>query len=359
LRIPPHLSYKEQIAPAFHNRNVVVTGGLGFIGSNVAIRLASQGARVTVIDSAVPGCGANRHNLAAADVEVIVEDIAKAPSFAGKLRNADVIFNIAGEISHIHSMQQPWRDAALNAEAHLRFLGELGRVAPGIRVVYASTRQIFGMPCYLPVDEQHPVRPVDFNGIHKYAAAAYHLLYSEMGKVDAVVLNLTNVYGPRMALNIPCQGFLSNFLRRAVFGQTIEIFGDGCQLRDPVYIDDVVSAFLAAGVTQSPGSRYYNVGGPAALPLSRIAEIISSLAGAPAPVLTPFPADRKRIDIGSYASDSSLIGAALGWRPTIEFERGAAASIEFFRAEMEHYLCPKDIAPACPLEDMHAPPAAV
>jgi nucleoside-diphosphate-sugar epimerase len=252
-------------------------------------------------------------------------------------------------------MQQPWRDAALNAEAHLRFLDEVSRVAPGIRVVYASTRQIFGVPRYLPVDEHHPVWPVDFNGIHKYAAAEYHLLYSEMDKVDAVVLNLTNVYGPRMALNIPCQGFLSNFLRRALLGQTIEIFGDGSQLRDPVYIDDVVSAFLLAGSTPAPGSRYYNVGGPAALPLSRIAEIIGSLADAPAPVLTPFPADRKRIDIGSYASDSARIDSALGWRPRVEFEHGAAAAIDFFRTEMEHYLCPQDIAPVCPLEDLHTP----
>jgi UDP-glucose 4-epimerase len=342
--------YKEQIASAFQNRNVIVTGGLGFIGSNLAVRLAHAGARVTVVDSAVAGCGANRHNLEGVDVQVIEEDIANAPAFADTLRNAEIIFNIAGEISHIHSMQQPWRDAALNAEAHLRFLDECGRVAPGIRVVYASTRQIFGIPQYLPVDENHPIRPIDFNGIHKYAAAAYHLLYSEMGRVDAVVLNLTNVYGPRMALNIPCQGFLSNFLRRALLGQTIEIFGDGRQLRDPVYVDDVVDAFLLAGSARSPEPRVFNVGGPAALPLARIAEIVSSGAGAPVPVLTPFPPDRKRIDIGSYSSDSTRIAAALDWRPAVGFDCGVAATLGFFRAQMRHYLRPEDVSPACPLE---------
>ena len=350
------MSYKEHISSGFNNRNVVVTGGLGFIGSNLAVRLARTGARVTVIDSSVAGCGANRHNLAPADgdIRIIDEDIANAPSFADVLRTADVIFNIAGEISHIHSMQMPWRDAALNAEAHLRFLGECGRVAPGIRVVYASTRQIFGVPQYLPVDETHPVRPVDFNGIHKYAAAAYHLLYSAMGRVDAVVLNLTNVYGPRIALNIPCQGFFGNFLRRALLGQTIEIFGDGRQLRDPVYVDDVTSAFLLAGAAKSIEQRSLNVGGPAALPLAQIAEVISSGAGAPAPVLTPFPPDRKRIDIGSYASDSSRIAAALGWRPAVGFESGIATTLEFFRAEMRHYLRAEDSKPTCPLEDVHA-----
>jgi UDP-glucose 4-epimerase len=348
--------YKGQIAPRFHFRNAVVTGGLGFIGSNLAVRLASAGVRVTVIDSAVLGCGANRHNLApaAADIRVIVQDIANASTFADTLRQADVIFNIAGEISHIHSMQMPWRDAALNAEAHLRFLDECGRVAPGIRVVYASTRQIFGIPRYLPVDEAHPVHPVDFNGIHKYAAAAYHLLYSEMGRIDAVALNLTNVYGPRMALNIPCQGFLSNFLRRALLRQTIEIFGDGSQLRDPVYVDDVVDAFLMAGAAKPLGQRSLNVGGPAALPLGRIAEMISSGAGAPAPVLTPFPPERKRIDIGSYCSDNSRIAATLGWRPAVSFESGLAATLDFFRAGMRHYLRPEDTTPTCPLESVHA-----
>jgi UDP-glucose 4-epimerase len=360
LRHPPAVRYKEQIAITdpiahfFRNRHVVVTGGLGFIGSNLAIRLARAGAQVTVIDSAVTGCGVNRHNLASFEIPVVETDIANAPTFADILRHSEVIFNIAGEISHIHSMQMPWRDAALNADAHLRFLDELSRVAPGIRVVYASTRQIFGIPQYLPVDEHHPIRPVDFNGIHKYAAAAYHLLYSTMGRIDAVILNLTNVYGPRMALNIPCQGFLSNFLRRALLGQTIEIFGDGRQLRDPVFVDDVTGAFLLAGATPAPEPRAFNVGGPAALPLAEIAQAISSAACAPLPRFIPFPPDRKRIDIGSYASDSSRITAALGWRPVVSFEHGLGATLEFYRSEMRHYLRPEDTTPVCPLEDVHA-----
>jgi UDP-glucose 4-epimerase len=326
------------------------------------VRLARAGARVTVIDSAVVGCGANLHNLsdAAHDIRVIAADIADAAAFAGMLRSAEVIFNVAGEISHIHSMQQPWRDAALNAMAHLKFLDECARQAAGVRVVYASTRQIFGVPQYLPADEKHPVRPVDFNGIHKYAAAEYHLLYHAMGRIDAVVLNLTNVYGPRMALNIPCQGFLSNFLRRALLGQTIEIFGDGRQLRDPVYIDDVTGAFLLAGSAHAPRERMLNVGGPEALPLARIAEIISTAAAAPVPVLRPFPEDRKRIDIGSYASDSTRIGETLGWKPAIPFRDGVPAALEFFRAELPHYLRAEDAQPVCPLEEAHAPqPVAV
>jgi UDP-glucose 4-epimerase len=362
IRYKRHIDTSDSLASGFQNRNVVVTGGLGFIGSNLALRLARAGAHVTVIDSAVAGCGANPYNLAPAsrDIRVISGDIAHADRFAGALLSAEVIFNLAGEISHIHSMQQPWRDAALNAMAHLRFLDECARRAPGIRVVYAGTRQIFGAPKYLPVDESHPVRPVDFNGIHKYAAAEYHLLYSAMGRVDAVVLNLTNVYGPRLALNIPCQGFLASFFRRALFGQTIEIFGDGRQLRDPVFIDDVTGAFLLAGAARAPESRFLNVGGAQPLPLARIAEIVAASASAPAPVLRPFPEDRKRIDIGSYATNSNRIAQVLGWKPATPFADGVRATLEFFRAEFPHYLRPEDVRPTCPLESAHAPqPVAV
>jgi UDP-glucose 4-epimerase len=331
---------------------VVVTGGLGFIGSNLAVNLVQQGAHVTVIDSQVPGCGSNPHNVAivCADLHVIREDIANAESLGDKLRSAEVIFNLAGEISHIHSMQHPWRDADLNAAAQLKFVDACARHAPGVRMVYASTRQIYGVPQYLPVDEQHPVRPVDFNGIHKYAAHQYHLLYSAMGKVDAAVLCLTNVYGPRMALNIPCQGFLSHFLRRSLFGQPIEIFGDGRQLRDPVYVDDVVNAFLLAGALPRLSERVWNVGGPEPLPLSEIAEMMSTAAGAPHPVFRPFPAEMKRIDIGSFASSWSRLNEATGWRPSVLFADGIQRSLDFYRREFPRYLAPKDVHPVCPLE---------
>lgn len=328
-----------------------MTGGLGFIGSNLAVRLAQAGAHVTVVDSSVPGCGANPRNLcaAAASVRVIEADIGDSAALAGEVRGCSVVFNLAGEISHIHSMLYPARDAALNATAQLLFLEECARQEPGVRVVYASTRQIYGVPQYLPVDESHPVRPVDFNGIHKYAATAYHLMLTAVGRIDAIALCLTNVYGPRMALNAPCQGFLGNFVRRGLLGQTIEIFGDGLQLRDPVYVDDVVDAFLMAGVVRDPQSRQWNVGGPEALPLSRIAEMMSSAADAPRPVLRPFPEDRKKIDIGSYVTDSRKIASEIGWHPSIAMEEGVRRTLEYFRRERSHYLRPGIQQPDCAL----------
>ena len=320
-------------------RRALVTGGLGFIGSNLSLRLAAAGCHVTVVDSSVPGCGANPYNLHSAPaIRVLPADIGSPEDLAAEIRAADVIFNLAGEVSHIHSMRCPARDAELNAGAHLRFVEGCARFAPGVRIVYASTRQIYGAPRYLPVDEAHPIQPVDFNGVHKYAATSYHLMYQAMGQLDARVLCLTNVYGPRMALHIPGQGFLGNFLRRVLSGQPLEVFGDGRQLRDPVYVDDVVDAFLAAAAAENPPVRLWNVGGIEALSLASIARAIGNTAGAPPPTFRPFPAEQKSIDIGSYTTDSSRIRHDLGWHPRVTFHRGVALSLEFFRRELQQYL---------------------
>ena len=341
-----------KLTAPYLDQKVLVTGGLGFIGSSLTVRLAQAGAHVTVIDSSVPGCGANPYNLDPVSTAVrVVGAGIDDPMVAGEIRGCAVIFNLAGEISHIHSMRHPERDAGLNAFAQLRFLEMCRRTAPGIRVVYAGTRQIYGIPRYLPVNEHHPVSPVDFNGVHKYVAAQYHRMWTDMGRIDARVLRLSNVYGPRMALQIPCQGFLGNFLQRALLGQTIEIFGNGRQLRDPLFADDAVDAFLLAGAADNPRSRVWNVGGPDALPLARIARIVSAEAGIQDPILRPFPEEQKAIDIGSYATDSSLIGRELGWRPRIGFTEGIRKSIEYYRNTLAHYL-PADGKPACPLDGM-------
>lgn len=326
---------------SYEPRRVLVTGGLGFIGSNLAIRLVELGARVTVIDSSRPGCGANPRNLqpVAERLTIIPRDIGEASELRSILRECDVVFNLAGEVSHLHSMMAPERDLEINAVAHLRFLEVLRRERPGVRVVYASTRQVYGVPRCLPVTEEHSVAPVDFNGVHKYAAEMYHLMLTRMGLLDAVVLRLTNVYGPRMALRIPCQGVLSTFFRRALLGQALEVYDGGEQLRDPVHVDDVVEAFLLAGLVASPRSRIYNVGGPEPLPLRQVAEIIAVLAGVPV-LPRPFPADRKQIDIGSYVADSTRIRAELGWEPRVRLREGVARTLAWYREHLPDYLDP-------------------
>jgi len=336
-----HRSYKD--------RSVLVTGGLGFIGSNLVIALAQAGAQVKVVDSSVAGCGANPFNLdpVCGGVEIYAFDIGDA-EVERPLREADIIFNLAGEVSHIHSMLFPERDLRINTLAQLRFLEACRRVAPGRRIVYASTRQVYGAPQYLPVDEEHPIAPVDYNGVHECATARYHHLLTRLGCIDAVVLRFTNVYGPRMAIQLPCQGVLSVFLRKAIFGEPITLYGDGSQVRDPIHVSDACEALLRAGSVKSPKSRTLNVGGRAPVTLLRIADELRAQRCLPATEFLPFPAERARIDIGSYCSDSSACEAALGWHAITDLCRGLRETLRYYDEHVTRYL-ETGRAYSCPL----------
>jgi UDP-glucose 4-epimerase len=316
----------------------LVTGGLGFIGSNLALRLEELGATVTVVDASRPGCGANPANLAGAKVHVLHEDLSEPDRFRDAISRAQTIFNLAGEISHIHSMQFPERDLHINTVSQLRFLQACAEWNPGVRIVYAGTRQAFGRPQYLPVDEKHPIRPVDFNGVHKYAASMYHLMMSDLGQLDAIILRLTNVYGPRMSLNVFGQGFLGVFFRMGLLGERIRVFGDGQQLRDPLYVDDAVTAFLMAGEHRDAQRREFNVGGVAPLPLFCIAEEIARAAGAPEPEACEFPAHLKPIDIGSYYTSSERLRSSMGWEAKLSFHEGVERTLAFYRQRMPDYV---------------------
>lgn len=336
----------------YGGKRVVVTGGHGFIGSNLVIRLVEEGAQVTLIDSLVPGCGGNRHNIAPVRdrVTVIEADIEDTRRLCAVLAKSEIIFNLAGEISHIHSMQFPERDLQINTVAQLRFLLACKEAARGVRIVYAGTRQVYGVPKYLPVDEAHPIQPVDYNGVHKYAATMYHQMLTRSGDIDGRILRLTNVYGPRMALNVECQGFLSTYLRKLILKEPLQIFGDGRQFRDPIYVDDAVEAFLQAGEADSPAHRTWNVGGPEALSLAEIAAIGSRLADTPEPEFTEFPSDRRRIDIGSYRTNGDRIARDLGWRPRIRFVEGLRRTLEYYGRELPKYLEPGKAA-ACTMPE--------
>lgn len=340
---------------SYQNLPVLITGGAGFIGSNLAIRLVELGARVTIVDPVVPGCGGHAANLAPVrnEIDWIDRDISDAARFASAIREAKLIFNLAGEISHIHSMEFPERDLLINTVSQLRFLQVCAKVNPGVRIVYAGTRQVYGKPDYLPMDEAHPIRPVDFNGVHKYAANMYHTMLSRSGHLDAVVLRLTNVYGPRMALQIPCQGFLSTFLRLTITGRGLQVFGDGKQLRDPIFVDDAVEAFLLAAKTRDSyrEDRTYNIGGPQSLSLLEIAQTMARMGGNLPVTLREFPADRASIDIGSYSTDSSAFRESFGWRPRHCFEDGLATTLAYYRSNVHHYLDPNNPQPHCGLPE--------
>ncbi|KZD12224.1 NAD-dependent epimerase/dehydratase family protein [Oceanibaculum pacificum] len=324
---------------------VVVTGGVGFIGSNLALRLEAMGARVTVIDRLLTQYGANRYNLAnplnpdqgARRIELIEADIGDAEKIEQAVAGAGMIFNIAGQTSHMDSMQKPLEDMALNQIANIKFLDLVRAVNPGVRLVFSSTRQFYGPPRYLPVDEAHPIFPPDINGVHKYAAESYHMLYSRVYGMKISALRLTNVYGPRMRIKDAKQTFLGIWVRHAIQDTEFEVWG-GDQRRDFSYVDDLVDALLATATADAAIGNVYNVGGFPSVTLLELAELLVKVGGSGRFLLKAFPEERKKIDIGDYYCDDSAFRAATGWEPRIDLAEGLARSIAYYRANGAHYL---------------------
>jgi UDP-glucose 4-epimerase len=313
---------------------------LGFIGANLALALARAGAEVTVIDACYPRHGANPFNLhgeGGERVRRVVADLADAPARSA-LEGAELVFNLAGQVSHVDSMTDPVFDLDVNTRSQVAFLEALRWASPGATVVFTSTRQLFGRPKYLPVDEDHPVNPVDVNGITKHAAEQFHRLYHEVHGLRTSVVRLTNVFGPRQRLRDDFQGFLPIFIRRALLGQPISLFGDGAQERDCLYVDDVVDVLVRAALADDAVGEVFNVGNDEHLSLRAIADLIVAAAGSGSVEMVPWPPDRDAIDIGSYFGDSSKAKRTLGWTPQIAFAEGIERTVAFYRAHLDRYL---------------------
>ena len=321
----------------FSGTRCVVTGGLGFIGSNLAIALAGAGADVTVIDSLVPRHGGNRRNLDGTSIAVVEADIAEREIVRPLVAEATHIFNLAGQVSHIDSMVDPVTDLDLNTRSHLVFLETLREVNPNVVMVYSSTRQIYGRPRYLPVDEDHPIAPVDVNGVSKHASEQFHLLYAQVYGLRACSLRLTNVYGPRLRLKGNHQGFLPVFIRTALQGGTIAVYGNGSQQRDCLWIGDVVEAMTAAALNSEMYGSVFNLGGEPHS-LLHIAQTLVEVAGTGSVELVPFPPERESIDIGSYAGDHAKAKRVLGWEPLVELADGLARTLDYYRDRLAWYL---------------------
>src|SRR5581483_5309639 len=292
---------------AYRGRRVLITGGLGFIGSNLARRLADLGAEVALVDSLIPEYGGNRANIAGIEerVTVNVSDVRDSHSLPSLIRGQDLVFNLAGQTSHVDSLHDPYTDLEINCLAQLSILETVRHENPEAKVVFASTRQLYGRPEYLPVDEKHPLAPVDPNGVNKAAGEWYHLVYGQIYGLRCCVLRLTNTYGPRMRVKDDRQTFLGTWLRLAVLGEELLVFGDGKQRRDFTYVDDAVDAFLLAGESDAADGEVFNVGGEPPVSLAELAELLVELAGGGSWRLVPFPEERRSIDIGDYYADDS------------------------------------------------------
>ena len=326
----------------FRGARVLVTGGLGFIGSNLARRLVALGADVTLVDSLIPLYGGNLHNVADIRdaVTVNVCDVRDRFAMEYLVQRQDYLFNLAGQTSHLDSMTDPQTDLDINASAQLSILEACRKANPRVRLVFASTRQLYGRPDYLPVDEKHPVRPVDVNGINKLAGEGYHLLYSSVYGIRSSVLRLTNTYGPGMRVKDARQTFLGIWIRQLLEGAPIKVFGDGAQLRDFNYVDDCVEALLRAASDDVAIGRVYNLGSAEVVSLKDLAQMMTALVPGARHELVPFPPERKAIDIGDYYSDFSLIRRELGWAPQVGLREGLAHSLDYFKTHAPHYWEP-------------------
>lgn len=323
----------------FAGRKVLILGGMGFIGSNLAIRLVSLGAEVTLVDSMLPQYGGSLTNIEpiAGRCHVNYSDIRDQHSLDYLVKDVEVIYNMAGQTSHIESMTDPMTDLEINCRSQLSLLESCRSQNPEVKVVFASTRQLYGRPQYLPVDEKHPTAPVDVNGVHKLAAEKYYAVYSQVYGLRCVSLRLTNTYGPRQQLRGNKQGFVGIFVRMAIHGEKISIFGDGRQLRDFNYVDDVVDALLLATDNERLYGNVYNLGADDRHSLLDFVEILSQNCDFEYETI-PFPPDHEAIDIGDYYADASLFGRETGWAPQVPLEEGLKRTVEYFKPRIELYL---------------------
>jgi UDP-glucose 4-epimerase len=324
----------------YRGRAVMITGGLGFIGSNLARRLVELGADVLLVDSLIPDYGGNLFNIdgIADRVRVNVADIRQQTTMNYLVRDRAVIFNLAGQVSHIDSMRDPYTDLEINCRSQLTVLEACRNHNPKVKVVFAGTRQVYGRPDSLPVNENHLVRPTDVNGINKAAGEYYHLVYNNVFGVRACSLRLTNVYGPRQLLRHNRQGFIGWFIRLAIENKTIQIFGDGSQLRDFVYVDDAADAFLRAGASDACNGEVFNVGGERPITHRELTSLLIEIAGTGRVEYVEWPAEKKAIDIGSFYADSTKFKYTSGWAPTVALRDGLRTTVEFYREHWSHYV---------------------
>lgn len=323
----------------FADKKVLITGGCGFIGSSLARRLISLGAKVTIVDSLIPSYGGNLRNISDIrdQVWLNISDVRDSNAMAYLIQGQDYLFNLAGQTSHIDSMADPYTDLDINAKAQLSILEVARQCNPKVRIVFASTRQLYGKPQYLPVDERHPIVPVDVNGINKLAGEGYHLLYNNVYGIKSVCLRLTNTYGPGMRVKDARQTFLGIWIKQILSGQSIQVYGDGKQLRDFNYVDDVVDAILLAASKDEAVGEIINLGASEVIGLADLANKMVEIYGAGQWGLLPFPAERKSIDIGDYYGDWKKANSILGWNPKVGLSEGLKRSLDYYKRDGAFY----------------------
>lgn len=323
----------------FSNLRILITGGLGFIGSNLAVRLVKEGAKVTIVDSLMPMYGGSMYNIRGIEdqVRINISDVRDPYSMNTLVKDQDILFNLAGQTSHLDSMTDPYTDLEINCKAQLSILEACKNNSPYIRIIFAGTRQLYGIPQYLPVDEKHPVQPVDVNGINKMAGEWYHILYNNVYGIKACSLRLTNTIGPRMRIRDDRQTFLGIWIKHILCGEPFEVWG-GEQLRDFLYVDDCVEALLLAAKSENAFGKILNIGGKEPVSLQKLAELLIEAAGEGSYIIKNYPLNRKKIDIGDYYTDNTLSSDVLNWKPTTALNIALKNTLAYYKPILSEYL---------------------
>ena len=322
----------------FKDKKICITGGAGFIGSAIANRLFGI-AEITIVDSLIPEYGGNLHNIEKIKdhIKFDIADVREKDVIENLVKDMDYIFNMAGQTSHMDSMTDPHTDLEINARAQLSILEAIRQYNPKVKIIFASTRQIYGRPDNLPVDESHPIRPVDVNGINKNAGEQYHKLYNDVYGIQTSILRLTNTYGPGMRVKDARQTFVGIWIQKILKGEDFEVWG-GDQLRDFNYVDDVVDAFLKVAINKNANGEIFNLGSDEVITLNELADALIDVHGSGNYKIRNFPEDRKKIDIGDYYSDYSKINELLEWHPSVNIKEGLSKTLDYYRQHGEHYL---------------------
>ena len=318
-------------------RKVLITGGAGFLGSAIVRALVHAGADVTIVDRFLAEGGANHANLDKSPVKLVEADIGDTAQMQPLLKDRATVFNLAGRTGHLDSMNDPASDMADNVKSQLAFLETCRKTNPALRIVFTSTRQVYGKPQRLPVDETHPIDPPDINAIHKIAAENYHLLYARVHGLQSTVLRLTNCFGPGMRIRDARQTFVGIWLRKALEDGTVEVWG-GEQRRDLLFTDDFVSAVLIAADCDEAMGHIFNLGGNGAVSLNELAQTLIKVTGSGRIERKAFPDERKAIDIGDFILADELFRATTGWKPSVSLEQGLASSVDYYRDRLPQYL---------------------
>jgi UDP-glucose 4-epimerase len=325
----------------FFKKKILITGGLGFIGSALARRLISFGSEVVIVDNLFQNYGGNIFNVNGVKekLDIHIVDIRESAALYKLIKDCSILFNLAGQTSHLDSMSDPITDLEINSKAQLSLLEICKNINRDIKIVYASTRQIYGKPSYFPVDELHPLNPVDVNGINKLSGEMFHILYGKTYGINSSVLRLTNTYGPGMRIKDAKQTFLGIWVRSLIEGRPITIYGDGYQLRDFNYVDDCLDALLSTAVEEAASGKIYNLGSNEVVNLNRLASILVEVGDVSAPIMNiDFPRDREKIDIGDYYGDYSLINQELGWSPQVNLHQGLSQTIAYYKEHFFEYV---------------------